>query len=59
VGDTTLARYENGRWTYHTRQALQVPRGYVPPRDRLNRDSVKAGAAAATGKDTAKGVTPA
>jgi branched-chain amino acid transport system substrate-binding protein len=49
VGDTTLARYEHGRWTFHTRQALQVPRGYVPPRDRLNRDSVKATATAGAG----------
>jgi branched-chain amino acid transport system substrate-binding protein len=39
VGETTLARYEGGRWTYHTRQSLKIPRGYVPPRDRLNRDS--------------------
>jgi ABC-type branched-subunit amino acid transport system substrate-binding protein len=39
VGDTTLASYENGAWVYRTRQQLQVPRGYIPPRDRLNRDS--------------------
>ena len=47
VGDTTLARYEGGRWAYLTRAALQVPRGYIPPRDRLNRDSDAAKAAAA------------
>jgi ABC-type branched-subunit amino acid transport system substrate-binding protein len=39
VGDTTLASFENGAWVYRTRQQLQVPRGYIPPRDRLNRDS--------------------
>jgi branched-chain amino acid transport system substrate-binding protein len=44
VGDTTLARFENGGWTYHTRRSLDVPRGYIPPRDRLNRDSHAAGA---------------
>jgi ABC-type branched-subunit amino acid transport system substrate-binding protein len=54
VGDTTLARYENGQWTYHTRQQLQVPRGYVPPRDRLNRDSVKPTAPTSAGKTTAR-----
>jgi ABC-type branched-subunit amino acid transport system substrate-binding protein len=47
VGDTTLATYRNGAWTYATRDALAVPRGYVPPRDRLNRDSDAAVAAAA------------
>ncbi len=47
VGETTLARFENGRWSFQTREALQVPRGYVPPRDRLNRDSEGAKSAAA------------
>jgi branched-chain amino acid transport system substrate-binding protein len=56
VGETTLARYESGRWVYYTRQALQVPRGYVPPRDRLNRDSeaAKSTATAGYGKPTTK-----
>ncbi len=39
VGDTTLATYRNGQWSYATRQTLGIPRGYIPPRDRLNRES--------------------
>ena len=56
VGDTTLARYEGGRWAYLTRAALQVPRGYIPPRDRLNRDAEAAKSAAA--KPAAYGPPP-
>jgi ABC-type branched-subunit amino acid transport system substrate-binding protein len=47
VGETTLARFEGGRWSFQTRAALQVPQGYVPPRDRLNRDAETAQGAAA------------
>lgn len=39
VGDTTLARHEGGAWRYFTRAALGVPRGHIPPRDRMNRDA--------------------
>jgi hypothetical protein len=56
VGETTLARREGGRWTYLTRAALQVPRGHIPPRDRLNRDSEAAKSAAA--KRPAYGPSP-
>jgi ABC-type branched-subunit amino acid transport system substrate-binding protein len=45
VADTYLARYEGGQWNYLSRAELGVPRGYVAPRDRLNRDT--AGEAAA------------
>jgi ABC-type branched-subunit amino acid transport system substrate-binding protein len=38
VGDTYLARYESGRWRYISRADLGIPRGYIAPRDRLNRD---------------------
>jgi branched-chain amino acid transport system substrate-binding protein len=44
VGDTTLARYEGGTWTYETRADLKVPKGYIAPRDRLNRDAEVAAA---------------
>jgi hypothetical protein len=37
VGITTLATYEDGRWVYRTREELDIPRGYIPPRDRINR----------------------
>jgi hypothetical protein len=57
VGDTTLARYEGGRWAYLTRAALQVPRGYIPPRDRLNRDAEAAKSTAAA-KPAAAGYRP-
>jgi ABC-type branched-subunit amino acid transport system substrate-binding protein len=56
VGETTLARYEGGAWRYLTRTALQVPRGYIPPRDRMNRDAegVKAEAKSAYGTTAAR-----
>jgi ABC-type branched-subunit amino acid transport system substrate-binding protein len=37
VGETTLAVFENGRWAYRTREDLEIPRGEIPPRDRINR----------------------
>jgi branched-chain amino acid transport system substrate-binding protein len=56
VGETTLARFEGGRWSFKTRAAMQVPQGYVPPRDRLNRDSEAAKSAAT--KPAAYGSAP-
>jgi ABC-type branched-subunit amino acid transport system substrate-binding protein len=38
VADTYLATYENGRWNYASRTDLGIPKGYIAPRDRLNRD---------------------
>ena len=49
VGETTLATFANGDWTYKTREDLQVPRGYIPPRDRLNREAESATTASASG----------
>jgi branched-chain amino acid transport system substrate-binding protein len=37
VGDVFLARREKGKWQYHSREELQIPRGYIPPRDRVSR----------------------
>ena len=37
LGEVFLARYENGAWRYHSREELQIPRGYVPQRDRVSR----------------------
>lgn len=45
VGETTLAVYENGRWVYRTRGDLDIPRGQIPPRDRINRPATPAPAA--------------
>lgn len=38
VGDTFLARRENGAWKYYSRADLGIPKGYIAPRDRLSRD---------------------
>ncbi|HSB17485.1 MAG TPA: ABC transporter substrate-binding protein [Bryobacteraceae bacterium] len=37
LGEVFLARRENGKWKYHSREDLQIPRGYVPKRDRVTR----------------------
>jgi ABC-type branched-subunit amino acid transport system substrate-binding protein len=37
LGEVFLARFEGGRWRYYSREDLQVPRGYIPPRDRVSR----------------------
>ncbi len=37
VGDVFLAKREGGRWRYYSREELQIPRGYIPPRDRVSR----------------------
>jgi branched-chain amino acid transport system substrate-binding protein len=37
VGDVFLARREKGRWNYFAREELNIPRGYIPPRDRVSR----------------------
>jgi ABC-type branched-subunit amino acid transport system substrate-binding protein len=39
VADTYLAKFENGKWRYMSRAELAVPRGYIAPRDRLNRSN--------------------
>ncbi len=38
LGEVFLARFEGGRWRYYSREDLQVPRGYIPPRDRVSRN---------------------
>jgi ABC-type branched-subunit amino acid transport system substrate-binding protein len=50
VGDTYLATYRDGQWTYASRTDLGIPRGYIAPRDRLNRDQAVAGMSAAPRK---------
>jgi len=37
VGDVYLAKRENGKWKYYSREDLNIPRGYIPPRDRVSR----------------------
>jgi len=37
VGEVYLVTRENGQWKYHSREDLQVPQGYIAPRDRISR----------------------
>jgi ABC-type branched-subunit amino acid transport system substrate-binding protein len=37
LGEVFLARFESGAWRYHSREDLEIPRGYIPARDRVNR----------------------
>jgi ABC-type branched-subunit amino acid transport system substrate-binding protein len=37
LGDVYLARFEKGKWVYHSREEWQIPRGYIPPRSRVAR----------------------
>jgi ABC-type branched-subunit amino acid transport system substrate-binding protein len=39
IGEVFLARFEQGAWKYYSRDDLQIPRGYIPPEDRVNRDA--------------------
>ncbi len=41
VGDVYLAKREADEWVYYSREDLHIPRGYVPPRDRVNREPVR------------------
>jgi branched-chain amino acid transport system substrate-binding protein len=43
MGDVFLARFDKDHWTYHSREELQIPRGYVPNRERVNRQLEAAG----------------
>ena len=52
VAGTYLATYRSGAWSYASRTDLGIPRGYIAPRDRLNRSSATAVAAAAPAKAT-------
>ena len=38
VGAVFLARFEKGGWKYYSREALDIPRGYIPTRDRVSRE---------------------
>jgi ABC-type branched-subunit amino acid transport system substrate-binding protein len=37
VGEVFLAKRENGRWHYYSREDLGIPRGRIPARDRVSR----------------------
>jgi branched-chain amino acid transport system substrate-binding protein len=37
LGDVFLAKHEGTSWKYYSRQDLQIPRGFIPARDRVSR----------------------
>jgi ABC-type branched-subunit amino acid transport system substrate-binding protein len=37
VGDVYVAKFEKGEWHYYSRDDLKIPKGYIPPRDRVSR----------------------
>jgi branched-chain amino acid transport system substrate-binding protein len=37
LGEVFLAKYEGGKWRYYSREDLNLPRGEIPARDRVNR----------------------
>jgi ABC-type branched-subunit amino acid transport system substrate-binding protein len=37
VGDVFLAKHQNGKWKFYSREDLKIPRDYTPPRDRVSR----------------------
>lgn len=43
AGEVFLARFQNGRWQYHSRESLGVPRGTIPVRDRVSRGLERTG----------------
>jgi ABC-type branched-subunit amino acid transport system substrate-binding protein len=43
MGDVYLAKRQNGKWAFHSREDLEIPRGYIPQRDRANRPVASAG----------------
>jgi ABC-type branched-subunit amino acid transport system substrate-binding protein len=40
LGEVFLARYEDRHWKYYSREDLDIPRGYVPQRDRVSRGTL-------------------
>lgn len=47
VADTYLATYDGRAWSYVSRSELGIPKGYIAPRDRLNREAEAPATAAA------------
>jgi len=37
IGDVYLAKRENGSWKFYSREDLEIPRDYIPLRDRVGR----------------------
>jgi len=39
VGEVFLARFEEDGWKYYSREELEIPKGYIPPHDRVSREA--------------------
>ena len=39
IGDVYLAKREKGDWNYYSRADLGIPKGYIPPVDRVSRSA--------------------
>jgi ABC-type branched-subunit amino acid transport system substrate-binding protein len=37
VGEVYLTKRENGKWKFYSRKDLKIPRGHIPPRDRVGK----------------------
>jgi hypothetical protein len=37
MGPVYLAKYEQGRWRYYSREDWSIPQGKIPPRQRVER----------------------
>ena len=42
VGDIYLAKRENGEWKFYSREDLEIPRDYIPLRDRVSQPQAAA-----------------
>jgi len=50
VGDVYLAKRENGKWNFYSREDLKIPRGYISQRDRAGGLPVSSMASLSLGK---------
>ena len=42
IGEVYLVKRQNGKWKFSSRKDLKIPRGYIPPRDRVSRPALTA-----------------
>jgi len=42
VGEVYLAKRRKGEWKFYSREDLKIPRGHIPPRDRVSRPTLSA-----------------
>lgn len=44
LGEVYLAKREKGNWNFYSREDLGIPKGYIPPRDRVDQSPAATGA---------------